>query len=92
MQFDAMWQQPKRMGTLRREITGSIGNNIIGFDVHPVAVTLARVALYLLAIGRHHLKSSRTTTFYGSCVPPATRFTRVKRLACSRKISASSLT
>ena len=43
-------------GKTSREIIGSIGNNIIGFDVHPVAVTLARVT-YLLAIGRHHLKA-----------------------------------
>lgn len=41
-------------GTTVREIIDGVTAHVIGMDLHPVAVTLARVT-YLLAIGRHRL-------------------------------------
>ncbi len=45
-------------GTPDREITRDVGKHVLGFDVHPVAVTLARVT-YLLAIGMRRLQRDR---------------------------------
>ncbi|WP_187414952.1 N-6 DNA methylase [Nonomuraea sp. PA05] len=44
------------------EIVSGVGQHVIGFDVHPVAVTLARVT-YLLAIGMHRLNASGRPAF-----------------------------
>ena len=49
-------------GTANRTIIESVGEHVIGFDVHPVAVTLARVT-YLLAIGMQRLKESGPPPF-----------------------------
>lgn len=49
-------------GRTTYDIIDSIGDNVIGFDVHPVAVTLARVT-YLLAIGMQHLRASGRPPF-----------------------------
>jgi hypothetical protein len=49
-------------GRTSQEILSSIGDKVIGFDVHPVAVTLARVT-YLLAIGMHHLTAHGRPSF-----------------------------
>jgi TIR domain/N-6 DNA Methylase len=44
------------------DIVREVGEHVIGFDVHPVAVTLARVT-YLLAIGMHRLQADDRPAF-----------------------------
>lgn len=44
------------------DIVREVGRHVIGFDVHPVAVTLARVT-YLLAIGMHRLQADDRPAF-----------------------------
>ena len=47
-----------RAGISQSEALTRVTKSIIGFDIHPVAVTLARVT-YLLAIGRKRLTGDR---------------------------------
>lgn len=49
-------------GRTSQTIIKSVGEHVIGFDVHPVAVTLARVT-YLLAIGMQRLRDSGPPPF-----------------------------
>jgi len=44
------------------DIVREVGEHVMGFDVHPVAVTLARVT-YLLAIGMHRLQADDRPAF-----------------------------
>ncbi|MQA85927.1 MAG: N-6 DNA methylase [Streptosporangiales bacterium] len=49
-------------GRLGPDVVREVGDHVIGFDVHPVAVTLARVT-YLLAIGTDRLQASDRPAF-----------------------------
>ena len=55
-------QAAAKAGVEDGQIVDEVRNHVQGFDVHPVAVTLARVT-YLLALGMHRLQDSSRPKF-----------------------------
>ena len=70
--FAVTWQQPTRAGMSNGDAVAGVSAHVFGVDVHPVAVTLARVT-YLLAIGTDRLSAPdrrrlRVPVFLGDSV------------------------